>query len=93
MRNRVKVIKGDIFQSRAQTLVNTVNCVGIMGKGLALEFKNRFPGMYKDYVRRWGAKKDRSDWVSPTYSRNLNRIISSTSLQKATGGPYLALMI
>jgi len=52
MRNRVKVIKGDIFQSRAQTLVNTVNCVGIMGKGLALEFRNRFPGMYKDYVRR-----------------------------------------
>lgn len=52
MRNRVEVIKGDIFQSRAQTLVNTVNCVGVMGKGLALEFKNRFPGMYKDYVRR-----------------------------------------
>ncbi|MDD2755711.1 MAG: macro domain-containing protein [Methanothrix sp.] len=52
MWNRVTVIKGDIFQSRAQTLVNTVNCVGIMGKGLALEFKNRFPGMYKDYVRR-----------------------------------------
>ncbi len=52
MHNRVEVIKGDLFQSKAQTLVNTVNCVGVMGKGLALEFKNRFPGMYKDYVRR-----------------------------------------
>jgi O-acetyl-ADP-ribose deacetylase (regulator of RNase III)/uncharacterized protein YwgA len=52
MGDQVEVIKGDIFQSRAQTLVNTVNCVGIMGKGLALEFKKRFPGMYKDYVKR-----------------------------------------
>jgi len=33
----IKVLIGDIFKSKAQTLVNTVNCVGIMGKGLALE--------------------------------------------------------
>jgi len=52
MGDQVEVIKDDIFQSRAQTLVNTVNCVGIMGKGLALEFKKRFPGMYQDYVKR-----------------------------------------
>ena len=43
---------GDIFESHAQTLVNTVNCVGVMGKGIALEFKNRFPDMYEDYVQR-----------------------------------------
>lgn len=43
---------GDLFESNAQTLVNTVNCVGIMGKGIALEFKKRFPAMFKDYVRR-----------------------------------------
>lgn len=47
---RIKV--GDIFASEAQTLVNTVNCVGIMGKGIALQFKKRFPDMYEDYVRR-----------------------------------------
>src|SRR3990172_8515101 len=47
-----KVLIGDIFKSKAQTLVNTVNCVGIMGKGLALEFKNRFPDMFKDYETR-----------------------------------------
>ena len=41
MGDQVEVIKGDIFQSRAQTLVNTVNCVGIMGKGLALKFKKQ----------------------------------------------------
>lgn len=55
----VKVIMGDMFESRAQTLVNTVNCVGVMGKGVALEFKKRFPEMFKDYVRRCEAKKVR----------------------------------
>jgi O-acetyl-ADP-ribose deacetylase (regulator of RNase III) len=43
---------GDLFTSRAQTLVNTVNCVGVMGKGVALGFKQRFPKMYRDYVER-----------------------------------------
>ena len=30
---------GNLFNSECQTLVNTVNCVGVMGKGIALEFK------------------------------------------------------
>ena len=46
---------GDLFDSDAQTLVNTVNCVGVMGKGVALEFKNRFPDMHEDYVARCNA--------------------------------------
>jgi hypothetical protein len=45
-------VSGDIFTSRAQTLVNTVNCVGVMGKGIALEFKKRYPAMFEDYVAR-----------------------------------------
>jgi O-acetyl-ADP-ribose deacetylase (regulator of RNase III)/uncharacterized protein YwgA len=48
----VTVKVGDMFQSQAQTWVNTVNCVGVMGKGVALEFKRRFPDMYKDYFER-----------------------------------------
>jgi O-acetyl-ADP-ribose deacetylase (regulator of RNase III)/uncharacterized protein YwgA len=48
----VKVLIGDLFESKAQTLVNTVNCVGIMGKGVALEFKKRFPEMFEDYEQR-----------------------------------------
>jgi|SRR6188768_3788754 len=48
-----KIIEdGDIFRSSAQTLVNTVNCVGVMGKGIAVGFKRRFPEMYDDYVAR-----------------------------------------
>jgi uncharacterized protein YwgA/O-acetyl-ADP-ribose deacetylase (regulator of RNase III) len=48
----VKVVVGDMFESKAQTLVNTVNTVGVMGKGIALGFKKRFPDMYEDYVER-----------------------------------------
>lgn len=48
----VKVVVGDIFDSKAQTLVNTVNTVGVMGKGVALAFKEHFPDMYEDYRRR-----------------------------------------
>lgn len=40
-----------IFESPAQTLVNTVNCVGIMGKGLAQAFKEREPDMFRSYKR------------------------------------------
>lgn len=47
-----KALIGDLFASRAQTLVNTVNCVGIMGKGVAEQFKLRFPLMFEDYKAR-----------------------------------------
>lgn len=42
-------VKGDLFQSPAQVLVNTVNTVGVMGKGIALEFKQLFPNMFNQY--------------------------------------------
>src|SRR5688500_8245710 len=48
----LNVTTGDLLASDAQTLVNTVNTVGIMGKGIALEFKKRFPVMFRDYEER-----------------------------------------
>jgi O-acetyl-ADP-ribose deacetylase (regulator of RNase III)/uncharacterized protein YwgA len=47
-----RALIGDLFESRAQTLVNTVNCVGVMGKGVAEQFKRRFPPMFEDYKQR-----------------------------------------
>jgi O-acetyl-ADP-ribose deacetylase (regulator of RNase III) len=41
--------RGDIFESKAQVIVNTVNCQGIMGKGLALAFKQKYPAMFQAY--------------------------------------------
>ena len=41
---------GDILAEDAEALVNTVNCVGIMGRGIALQFKNAFPENFKAYA-------------------------------------------
>ena len=46
-----KEISGNIFNTKAMAVVNTVNCVGAMGKGIALDFKLRFPEMFKEYQR------------------------------------------
>ena len=54
-----KALIGDLFESQAQTLVNTVNCVGVMGKGVAEQFKIRFPDMFADYKRRTDSKEVR----------------------------------
>jgi O-acetyl-ADP-ribose deacetylase (regulator of RNase III) len=40
---------GNLFESKAEALVNTVNTVGVMGKGIALQFKNIFPNNYRVY--------------------------------------------
>ena len=45
----IKYLEGDIFSTPAQTIVNTVNTVGVMGKGIALEFKKRYPNMFEKY--------------------------------------------
>ncbi len=45
----IEYIEGDIFDSPAQVIVNTVNTVGVMGKGLALSFKQRYPEMFERY--------------------------------------------
>jgi O-acetyl-ADP-ribose deacetylase (regulator of RNase III) len=42
---------GNILESEAEALVNTVNCVGVMGRGIALGFKNAFPENFKAYER------------------------------------------
>jgi O-acetyl-ADP-ribose deacetylase (regulator of RNase III) len=41
---------GDILEDNAEALVNTVNCVGVMGRGIALQFKNAFPENFKAYA-------------------------------------------
>ncbi len=45
----MEFVTGNILDSKAEALVNTVNTVGVMGKGIALQFKNQFPNNYKIY--------------------------------------------
>ena len=51
---------GDIFGADVEALVNSVNCVGVMGRGIALQFKNMFPENFKAY-----AKACKRDEVKP----------------------------
>jgi len=46
----IKYKSGDILKEDAEALVNTVNCVGVMGRGIALQFKNTFPANFKAYA-------------------------------------------
>lgn len=42
---------GDLLKADVEALVNTVNCVGVMGKGIALQFKRRYPAIFDEYKR------------------------------------------
>jgi O-acetyl-ADP-ribose deacetylase (regulator of RNase III) len=53
----IKYLEGDLFKSPAQVIVNTVNTVGVMGKGIALEYKNRYPNMFEKYREYCDKKK------------------------------------
>lgn len=70
----IKIENGNIFESTCQTLVNTVNCVGVMGKGLALEMKNKYPLMFQKYKyycdnqlfnikTLWLYKQEKDKWI------------------------------
>ena len=48
---------GDLLAEQAEALVNTVNCVGVMGRGVALQFKNAFPENFKAYERECRQRK------------------------------------
>ena len=48
----IKYKTGHILAEDAEALVNTVNCVGVMGRGIALQFKRAFPGNFKAYAAR-----------------------------------------
>lgn len=45
----LELTRGDILEADVEAVVNTVNCVGVMGKGLALRFKQVFPENYEAY--------------------------------------------
>ena len=53
MNNRLVYKVGNILAEDVEALVNPVNCVGVMGKGLALQFKKAFPDNFKDYKEAW----------------------------------------
>lgn len=53
----IEIVSGNIFNSSCQALTNPVNTVGVMGAGLALQFKNRYPQMFQHYQTACRQKK------------------------------------
>jgi len=53
----IKVSKGNIIDAESEALVNTVNCIGFMGKGIALQFKKAFPENFEAYSHACRAKE------------------------------------
>ena len=51
----VELTQGNILKAEAEVLVNTINCVGFMGKGLALQFKKAYPDNFDDYRKACAA--------------------------------------
>ena len=53
----ISLMRGNLFDSRMQTLCNTVNTVGVMGAGIAKEFKIRYPEMFEEYKEMCAQKR------------------------------------
>ena len=79
---------GDILGVAAEALVNTVNCVGVMGRGVALQFKRAFPDNFKAYAALCKRDQMRPGTVfvfetgavmPPRYIINFPRAASKTS--------------
>jgi O-acetyl-ADP-ribose deacetylase (regulator of RNase III) len=73
------VVCDDILQADAEALVNTVKCVGVMGRGIALQFKKAFPDNFKQYKTVCGNKElkpgkmlvhDLNSWYNPRFVIN-----------------------
>lgn len=56
-KHNISLKRGNLFNSDAQTLGNAVNTVGVMGAGIAKEFKLRYPEMFADYKQRCVEKR------------------------------------
>ena len=70
----IRLKEGNLLNSSSQTLVNTVNCVGAMGKGIALQFKKSYKPMYEDYRRRC-QREEVKPGVPYLYRVNRNRMV------------------
>ncbi|MEM7134405.1 MAG: macro domain-containing protein [Chloroflexota bacterium] len=69
----IQLTQGDILKADAEALVNTVNCVGVMGRGIALQFRKAFPENYKVYATACKAEQ-----VQPgrMFVHELNRLVN-----------------
>jgi O-acetyl-ADP-ribose deacetylase (regulator of RNase III) len=75
----VTIKSGDLLKDKSEAIVNTVNCVGVMGKGIALQFKQRWPQNFKIYAAACARGEikpgkvfiyDLGEWAEPRFIIN-----------------------
>lgn len=78
--SNLKITSGDLFKSPAQTIVNATNAVGIMGGGIALAFKERYPAMYREYrelcEERHHSPLQPHFWRNPEGGKNVLNLVT-----------------
>lgn len=81
----IRFVKGNLLESSAQALVNTVNTVGVMGKGIASHFKEVYPNNYILYKKACKDKLVRVGSMFITQEQNaygIHKIIVINDLKK-----------
>lgn len=77
----INFVTGNLFESDAYALVNTVNCEGYMGKGIAYQFKLRYPEMNKEYISKCKSHKLKPG-ILHTYNTGTKLIINFPTKDK-----------
>ena len=88
----ISYVTGNLFESPAQTLVNTVNTEGVMGKGIALQFKQFYPEMFAAYQRlcEEGSLKIGALQIFPTPHKIVLNFPTKTTWRKPSRIEYIA---
>lgn len=87
----ITYVIGSLFESPAQVLVNTVNTVGVMGKGIAKDFKKIFPDMFKEYQRlcESGKLQIGTLWLYKTANKWILNFPTKTTWRKPSRIEYI----
>lgn len=82
----IKLIEGNLFDSNANIICHQCNCQGVMGSGVALEVKQRFPNVYKSYKKDYEDGKLKLGYVNFTtvkpYTKNFTVIANMCGQDK-----------
>ncbi len=89
----ITYVAGNLFTSPAQVLVNTVNTEGVMGKGIALEFKKTFPEMFEQYQAHCEAGRIQIGklWIYKTPNKWILNFPTKKSWRKPSKPEYIEL--
>lgn len=87
----ITILRGNIFTTKCDTIVNTVNCAGIMGAGIAYECRLRYPEMYKKYQEICKEKllQIGTLWIYKGNNKNILNFPTKTDWQKPSKIEYL----